>query len=480
MFCPVRPTALLLFTLVGVSPAVSAQASALSVDTAVLSYAPRVPPPLTRRRPSRIVVILEAEERVGHLDAGIDYPLWTFGGQVPGGFLRVRQGDLVEFHLRNHPANRMPHNVDLHAVTGPGGGAAGSLVPPGHEAVFEFQAATPGLYVYHCATAPVGMHIANGMYGLVLVEPPGGLRPVDHEFYIMQGEFYTDSVFGEPGLRRFSMEKALAERPDYVVFNGGVGTLVGPGALTAHVGQSVRLFFGNAGPNLAASLHLTGEVFDRVFPDGGQSPMVGMQTLAVPPGGAVIAEFAVDVPGTYTLVDHAVFRAFNKGAIGNLRVDGPPNPRIYAGLVSEEVYLLEGGVIQTLPTRADSAARALTLAERMERGRRVYGRTCIACHQANGQGIPGTFPPLAGSDFLNDNPRRAIGIVLNGLTGPVVVKGRTYNAVMPALRLGDDDIADVLTYVLSQWGNSSAVVTREEVRHARLCPWCDGTVPMPR
>jgi nitrite reductase (NO-forming) len=475
-----RPTAVLLIALIGMTPAASAQAGPVPVDTAVLAFAPRVPLPITRRRPARVVVLLEAEERVGNLDAGIEYPFWTFGGQVPGGFLRVRQGDLVEFHLRNHPANRMPHNIDLHAVTGPGGGAASSLAPPGREAVFEFQAAAPGLYVYHCATAPVGMHVANGMYGLMLVEPPGGLRPVNREFYVMQGEFYTDSVFGEPGLRRFSMEKALAERPDYVVFNGEVGALVGPGALTARVGETVRLFFGNAGPNLAASVHLTGEVFDRVFPDGGQTPTVGLQTLSVPPGGAVIAEFAVEVPGTYTLVDHAIFRAFNKGAVGNLRVEGPANPKIYAGRVSEEVYLIEGGVIQTMPTPADSAARALTLTERLDRGRRVYGRTCIACHQANGQGVPGTFPPLAGSDFLNDNPRRAIGIVLNGLTGPVVVKGTTYNAVMPALRLGDDDIAYVLTYVLSQWGNSGAVVSREEVRHARLCPWCDASVPMPR
>jgi nitrite reductase (NO-forming) len=131
----------------------------------------------------------------------------------------------------------MPHNIDLHAVTGPGGGAAASFTAPGHSSVFSFKALNPGLYVYHCATAPVGMHIANGMYGLILVEPREGLPKVDREYYVMQGDFYTKGKYGEPGLQPFSMEKAILEQPDYVVFNGSVGAMTGDKAIKANVGE---------------------------------------------------------------------------------------------------------------------------------------------------------------------------------------------------------------------------------------------------
>jgi nitrite reductase (NO-forming) len=179
-----------------------------------------VPPPITRRTPARVVVNMEVKEYTARLADGVEYTFWGFGGTVPGPFIRVREGDEVEFHLHNHPSNKLPHNIDLHAVTGPGGGAASSFTAPGHSSTFSFQVLNPGLYVYHCATAPVGMHIANGMYGLILVEPASGLPPVDREYYVMQSEFYTAGRYGEPGLQPFSMEKALEEHPDYVVFNG--------------------------------------------------------------------------------------------------------------------------------------------------------------------------------------------------------------------------------------------------------------------
>ena len=300
------------------------------VEEAILTTAPEVPPAITRDYAARVIVNLEVTEEVKELADGVEYTVWTYGGEVPGKFIRVREGDLVEFHLYNALNSKLPHNIDLHAVTGSGGGAVATLVAPGKEAIFEFRTLNPGLFVYHCATAPVGMHIANGMYGMILVEPKEGLPKVDREFYVMQSEFYTTGAYGEQGLQNFSMDKALKEIPDYVVFNGRVGALTGPGAMEAYVGETVRLFVGNGGPNLTSSFHLIGEIFDNVYEEAGSLiSQKNVQTTSVPPGGAAVVEFKLDVPGKYILVDHAIFRAFNKGAIGFLNVPGEPRPEIF-------------------------------------------------------------------------------------------------------------------------------------------------------
>ncbi len=436
-------------------------------EEAVLTLAPAVPPPVARDQPVRVVVNLETQELVGRLADGVEYTFWTFGGEVPGRFIRVREGDVVEFHLNNRPDSRVPHNIDLHAVTGPGGGATSSFVAPGQSATFVFKALNPGLYVYHCATAPVGMHIANGMYGLILVEPEGGLPPVDLEYYVMQGEVYTAGGYGEPGLQNFSMEKALAESPDYVVFNGSVGSLVGDRALTAEVGDRVRLFVGNGGPNLVSSFHVIGEIFDLVYHEAASSAVENVQTTLVPAGGAAIVEFEVQVPGNYLLVDHAIFRAFNKGALGILTVTGPEDSVIYSGRIAEGVYLPEGGAVQALPGDQPQPQRASTIQERVAFGQRVYTQNCVACHQAEGQGIPGAIPPLAGSDFLNADEARAIGVVVNGLDGPITVNGAAFNSTMPLLELSDEDVANVLTFVYSRWDNAGFEVLPSEVSAVR-------------
>src|SRR5262245_9158529 len=282
-------------------------------EVAVLTQAPNVPSPITRKKPAKVIVNVEVTEVTKRLADGVEYVFWTFGGDVPGSFIRVREGDQVEFHLNNHQNNKMPHNIDLHAVTGPGGGAASSFTAPGHSSQFSFKALNPGLYVYHCATAPVGMHVGNGMYGLILVEPKEGLPPADREYYVMQGEFYTTGKYGDEGLQGFDMNKATDERPTYVVFNGAVGSLVGDNALSAKIGDKIRLFLGNGGPNLACSFHVIGEILDTVYPEAGTQPTHNVQTTVIPPGGSAIVEFKVEVPGTYILVDHALFRAFNKG-----------------------------------------------------------------------------------------------------------------------------------------------------------------------
>ncbi len=307
------------------------------VEQAELTTPPNVPAPITRDHATKVVVDLEVVEQPMRLANGVEYTMWTFGGSVPGRFIRVREGDEVEFHLKNNANNEMPHNIDLHAVTGPGGGAKATLTMPGSETVMDFRALKPGLYVYHCATTPVGIHIANGMYGLILVEPKEGLPEVDHEYYVMQGEFYTEGGYMEPGLQAFDMDKALAEDPDYVVFNGSVGSLTGDNALTAEQGETVRLYVGNAGPNLTSSFHVIGEIFDNVYAEGGTTVSHNVQTTSIPAGGAAIAEFRVDVPGDYIMVDHAIFRAFNKGALGILTVEGNETP-IFAGQTANRPY----------------------------------------------------------------------------------------------------------------------------------------------
>jgi nitrite reductase (NO-forming) len=413
------------------------------------------------------VVKLETQELVLPLADGVDYTFWTFGGDVPGKFIRVRQGDEVEFHLSNHPSSKMPHNIDLHAVTGPGGGATSSFTSPGHTSKFSFKALNPGLYIYHCATAPVGMHIANGMYGLILVEPPGGLRKVDREYYVCQGEFYTLGKNGDPGLQPFSMEKAIHEDPEYVVFNRAVGSLTGDNALTAEVGETIRLFIGNGGPNLVSSFHVIGEIFDKVYVEGGGVANPNVQTTLVPAGGSAIVAFRVDVPGTFILVDHSIFRAFNKGALGMLRVSGEENKAIYSGKMADEIYRPEGPAIQTITGAAPTLQPAHTKAERIEQGRRVYTSVCVACHQPSGEGFGNAFPPLASSDYLNADKRRAIRTLVFGLSGEILVNGQPYNSVMPALGLTDEEIANVLTYVYNSWGNAGLEVKPSDVTGVR-------------
>jgi nitrite reductase (NO-forming) len=294
-------------------------------EVAVLTDAPNVPPPIERDFATRVVVELETIEVTKQLAPGVDYTFWTFGGSVPGKFIRVREGDEVEFHLKNAASSVVSHNIDLHAVTGPHGGGQATMTPPSMATSFTFRALNPGLYVYHCATAPVGQHIANGMYGLILVEPADGLPEVDHEFYVMQGEFYTEGERGAKGHLPFSYAKALDENPDYVVFNGSVGSLTGDNAVQARVGERIRLFVGNGGPNLASSFHVIGEIFDNVYAEGGTAFTRNVQTTLVPPGGSTITEFRVDYPGMYVMVDHAIFRAVDKGGAGHIVVTGPPN-----------------------------------------------------------------------------------------------------------------------------------------------------------
>lgn len=294
-----------------------------------VTAAPKVPAPVGSRAAKKLIVNLETTETEGIIADSIRYTFWTFNHTVPGSFIRIRVGDEVQLNLKNDASSVLPHNIDLHAVTGPGGGAAATSSAPGKTTSFTFKALNPGLFVYHCAAPPVPMHIGNGMYGLILVEPEGGLPKVDREYYIMQGDFYTKASTTKKGVLEFDNDKAVAEHPDYVLFNGKKGSLLGANQLEAKVGETVRLFVGNGGPNLTSSFHVIGEIFDKVYLEGGSTVSHNIQTTMIPAGGATIVEFKCEVPGEYVLVDHSLSRAFNKGAIGKLKVSGDANPKVF-------------------------------------------------------------------------------------------------------------------------------------------------------
>ena len=294
-----------------------------------------VPAPITRTSPQEGHVSLETREVVAVIDPSVNatYTYWTFNGTVPGPMIRVLVNDTVHVHLTNAASSSMTHSIDLHAVMGPGGGATVTQVAPGETKSFAFKAMRVGVYVYHCASPPVDSHIANGMYGLILVEPEGGLPAVDREYYVMQGEFYTNGTTGEAGHHFFDTDNLLAEHPTYVAFNGRKGSLMGPGrALEADVNDTVRIFFGVGGPNLISSFHVIGQIFDRVYPEGDLvgDPHYNVQTTLVPAGGASVVEFVTLVPGTYLLVDHSLTRTIQKGSLGALVVTGPADPSVYS------------------------------------------------------------------------------------------------------------------------------------------------------
>ncbi|MGK0184784.1 MAG: formylglycine-generating enzyme required for sulfatase activity/cytochrome c5 [Verrucomicrobiales bacterium] len=279
--------------------------------------------------------------------------------------------------------------------------------------------------------------------------------------------FTPRGAYGEGGLQPFDMEKALREDADYVVFNGSVGAMTGDNAPTAKVGENVRLFVGNGGPNLVSSFHVIGEIFDKVYVEGGSYVNENVQSTMVPAGGSAIVEFKLDVPGTYILVDHSIFRAFNKGAIAMIKAEGADAEMLYSGKTDDRIYQPEGGAIQTILQESRPQALAQNKEERINYGLTVYSQVCIACHQAQGQGIPKAFPPVAKSDYLNADTDRAISTVLHGLAGKVTVNGEVYESIMPQLGLSDEAVANALTYVYNNWENNGTEVTPEMVAAVR-------------
>ncbi len=306
------------------TPYLGINAGVVSAETikAQLGFAPNVPPPIKRTEPANIVVNLTADEWTGPLSDDNNYEFWGFNKSVPGPMIRVMVGDTVEIRLKNSKDSKESHNIDFHAITGPGGGASLLNSEPGQESGGKFKMIIPGIFLYHCATASPSIpeHVANGMYGTIVVEPAGGLKPVDKEFQITQSEFYTKDGYSKGDTLEFSYENGLDERPSHVVYNGHASKMVKT-PLRAKAGETVRIFLTNAGPNFVDSFQLLEQPFDRVYTEGSLTspPAENVKVTRVPTGGAVMVEFKVKA-GTYTLVDPVKDRK-DKGALGLLKVD---------------------------------------------------------------------------------------------------------------------------------------------------------------
>jgi nitrite reductase (NO-forming) len=388
---------------------------------------PLVPSPLAPRDPTTVKVDLETREVTALLDDGIAYHFWTFGGTVPGPMIRVRQGDLVELTLKNAPDTALTHSINLHAVNGPGGGSVDTQVAPGNDGTIRFRALHAGVYVYHCMTPMVGQHVANGMYGMIVVEPPEGLPPVDHEYYLMQGDFYLKGDRDVQGLREFSLDKLLAEQPDYVVYNGSAGSLTGERALTARVGETVRFFFGVGGPNRDSAFHVVGESFDSLHPEGSTEAVHDVQTTLVPPGGASMAEMKLSVPGHYMIEDHHITR-LQRGAMADFEVSGEPNLDVFTAMGHAPARNVSAASVS--PARAangitvDSAAPAGTVEVA------AGWRTVFDEHFLNGvrnawpQGSTAWLGDASYHLFARDPGRFvAAGAPIHGVAGDVAVSG---------------------------------------------------------
>ncbi|PSP77153.1 nitrite reductase, copper-containing [Halobacteriales archaeon QS_1_68_20] len=292
-----------------------------------------VPDPVDWDDPRRHEVTLRTEEVRAEVEPGVTFDFMTFDGRIPGPMIRVRQGDTVALTLENPPESNMPHNVDLHAVYGSGGGAIATSAAPGEEAKMEFEATYPGAYIYHCAVDNLDYHISSGMFGMILVEPEEGLPEVDREFYLGQHEIYTDGAVGEGGKHGFNFQAMKHEDPTYVVFNGEKFALTPDrdGAMQAETGETARVYLATGGPNLPSYFHPIGNVWSKAWPNGAVAgdPDRYAQTMTVPPGSCFVGEMEFPVAETVKLVDHALSRVARKGLMAAIAVEGEDDPGVF-------------------------------------------------------------------------------------------------------------------------------------------------------
>jgi nitrite reductase (NO-forming) len=325
-------------------------------DEEHISYAPAVPAPVTRQDQRIYDVHIESIEGVCPLDPanGVTTEMWGFriagDDEVtcgsPGPIVRGRSGDVVNISLTNLATNQRPHNIDFHAVTGQGGGAADLTANPGETKTIQVRLLYPGAFMYHCAYGDVPVHIARGMYGMFIVDPEIPLPAVDHEWAIMQSEWYV----GDPdasGEVPFDSEALRNEEPRYVTFNGRPDALVGDNTLEMAVGERARIYFVNEGLNLDSNFHPIGSHWDLVYPEAATHPanrvIRGSQSTLVVAGGGTVVELDGLVPSTIILVDHALVRTFYKGAIGTIVVSGEAQPELFSAVGDQAESVSDGG-----------------------------------------------------------------------------------------------------------------------------------------
>lgn len=262
---------------------------------------------------SPLELVYHATDKTVEIAAGVQYNAFTFGDTVPGPVLHIKQGDTVKFTLINDAPEG--HSIDFHAARTPWDKNYVTIVP-GDEISFDWTPDFPGVFVYHCGTAPVLHHIANGMYGLIIVDPEEPLEPA-REYWLIESEFYTQP--GADGTWDPNMDKMRAATPDLMAFNG-VAFQYKDNPLPATAGEKIRLYVGNIGPTLFSAFHVIGALFDTVYVDGNpRNPLYGVQTYTVPPGGGSTFELTIPDPGLYPFVTHA-FAYTELGAVGLLQV----------------------------------------------------------------------------------------------------------------------------------------------------------------
>jgi len=297
-------------TSVSPSPAASAAPAKQSIYDPVLQ-------PATAATVQHIS--LTAQEGVQEIASGVKYAVWTFNGTAPGPVIHVKQGDTVEFTLKNEAT--IPHSIDFHAAETPWNLNYKSI-NPGETLTFSFKADHPGAFMYHCGTAPALMHIGDGMYGAIIVDPAQPL-PAAKEYVLVQSEFYTKPS-ATKGVLDGDYPKMQNGKPDYVVFNGTANQYTGDNALAANPGERIRLWVVNAGPNDFSAFHVVGAILDKVYPDGNPANVLsGMQTYTVPPGGGAMVELTIPNEGWYPVVSHS-FADASKGAMAMIKVGNPP------------------------------------------------------------------------------------------------------------------------------------------------------------
>lgn len=310
-------------------------------DETHIAYAPKVPPAAKRDEQRLFVVSMEVVEGNCPLDPENDVETLMWGYRIakddrtcgtPGPVIRGRVGDVARITMTNLASNKMAHNIDFHAVTGQGGGAEALTAAPGESATIEVRLLYPGAFMYHCAFGDVPEHIARGMYGMFIVDPETPLPSADHEWAVIQSEWYVDEP-DDQGFAMYNRDLVVDEEPRYVTFNGQVGALTGDNALTMKVGERSRIYMVNEGLNLDSNFHPIGSHWDAVWPEAAthpsNKPIRGSQSTLVVAGGGTVADIVGLVPSTIILVDHALNRAFYKGTIGQVVVEGEEDAELF-------------------------------------------------------------------------------------------------------------------------------------------------------
>ena len=443
------------------SPAAAAAAVSplsLASTSPIAKAAPAHLPPL--QPGDSVDVHIEATDRKVEIASGVYYNAWTFGDTVPGPIIHVRQGQTVNITFTNNGA--MQHSIDFHAAHTPPN-LSFAEVDPGKSLSFSFKAEVPGAFVYHCGTPPVLLHMANGMYGAIIVDPATPLPPADESYVIVQSEWYTQQISGN--LMGPDYQKMLAERPDEVVFNGAAFQYRDH-PLQAVAGERVRIYFVNAGPNAWSSFHVIGATFDKVYPDGDAAhALSGVSTHTVGPGAGAIFDLVIPEPGQYPIVDHD-FAHLMLGAQGvlNVRAPGEPLPAP-APAPAAAVSAPAAAVATAAPPAAPAGPYKFDPAV----GASLYATHCSACHQATGAGMQGVFPPLKDNPAVLDaDPSTQIGAILHGLHGQAI-NGVTYPSAMPPFgaTLNDAQVADIVNHERISWGNKGKQVVADQVKAVR-------------